>query len=152
MSKEKKNYKYEYNPSNNIVTKTDVDTGNTWEYLSRPRPSKLVCPTKNGVTIEKLQAAGNNVRVKHLRWAIYLGQSHVNSTIRLIVVPSTFRKDPNYYFTPKGGYTHVVIRKPSGEYVCVSSECSSDDPFCYAVGVSTALDRLLPEEIEALGV
>jgi hypothetical protein len=154
MSKKKKNstYTFSYNQATNIVTKTDVDTGNSWDYLSRPRPGKLVCATRNGATVDKLQAAGNNVRVKHLRWAVYLGQSYSGPFARLIVVPSTFRKDPNYYFSPKGGYTHVVIKRANGEYVCVSSECSQEDPFSYNMGVATALDRLTREELEMLGV
>jgi len=145
-------YKYDYDELTNLVTKTDIETGNNWQYLSRPRPGKLVCNTKNGVTVAALQDAGHNVRVKHLRWAIYMGQTHIGPDVRLMVVPSTFRKDPNYYFTPKGGYTHVVIKLETGEYICVSSECSLDDPFCYAQGVCTALDRLTSAELYLLGV
>ena len=152
MSKEKRTYSFSYNQENNVVTKTDVVTGNSWSYPSRPKPGKLVSPTKNGVTVEKLQAAGHKVRVKHMRWAVYLRQRYVGPGLRLMAVPSTFRKNPNYFFAAKGGYTHVVIQRPSGEYVCVSSECAQDDPFSYAVGVSTALDRLLPSELEYLGV
>lgn len=140
-------YTYEYNPSNNIVTKTDTTTGNTWEYLSRSAPIKPVFAAKNGATVDAIHNAGHSVRVKHLRWAIYRGFPN-----RMMVVPSTFRKDPNYVFLPKGGYTHVVVKHEDGQYLCVSSECSLDDPFCYAAGVATALDRLSSAELRWLGL
>jgi hypothetical protein len=157
MSKKEKTakYTYTYNPSNNIVTKTDLATGNTWDYLARPKNVKPDYSASNGVTVEALQRAGNNVRVKHLRWAIYWQHEPVlknrqGEVSRVMVVPSTFRKDPNYMMLPKGGFTHVVIKKADGEYVCVSSECSQDDPFCYAAGVSRALERLRPSQIREL--
>jgi hypothetical protein len=151
-TKKRRSYAFNYNKETNTVTKTDTESGESWNYSSRSRKNKPAPTTKNGVTVEKLLAAGNKVRVKHLRWAVYLGHKTVQDISRLVVVPSSFRKDPNYYFTPKGGYTHVVIQRPTGEYLCVSSECSMEDPFCYAAGVCTALDRLLPEEMGYLEV
>jgi hypothetical protein len=151
-TKKKRTYVFTYNKETNTVTKTDKDTGVTWSYSSRARNNKPAATSKNGVTVEKLLAAGNKVRVKHLRWAVYLGHKCIGDIARLVVVPSSFRKDPNYFFAPKGGYTHVVIQRPAGDYLCVSSECSQDDPFCYAAGVCTALDRLVPEELDYLGV
>jgi hypothetical protein len=144
-------YKFEYNPSNKIVTKTEIATGNTWHYISRPIPAKPVFKAKNGITVEAIQAAGHNVRVKHLRWAVYIPHTiTARASTVAVVVPSTFRKDPNYMFTPKGGYTHVVIKKKDGEYLCVSSTCAPEDPFCYAAGVAAALDRLTLMEIASL--
>ena len=157
MSKKEKTakYAYTYNPSNNIVTKTDLATGNTWEYLSRAKGEKPNHKASNGVTVEALQQAGNNVRVKHLRWAIYWVHDPVlkngkGEVSRVMIVPSTFRKDPNYMLLPKGGFTHVVIKKANGDYVCVSSECSQDDPFCYNAGVARALERLRPSQVQDL--
>jgi hypothetical protein len=154
MSKE---YKYEYCPSTKKVTKTNTITGEEWSWFPRPRPGKVVCNPSNGVTIQKLVEAGNNVRVKHLRLALYWAQPHAigrntTSSMRVIVVPSSFRKDPNYHLLPKGGFTHVVIKRPNGEYICVSSECSEDDPFCYNMGVCVALERLTPTELQLLGL
>lgn len=151
--KTKNTYTFEYNPSNNLVTKTDVVTGNSWSYLSRSAPRKPVFAAKNGITVEQLQSVGHNVRVKHIRWAMYAPHmgSHTGRQ-SVMAVPSTFRKDYNYLFFPKGGFTHVVIKKSDGGYVCVSSECSIDDPFCYAAGVAAALDRLTDEDIDSLGL
>jgi hypothetical protein len=157
MSKKEKTakYAYSYNPSNNLVTKTELATGNTWDYLSRPKHGKPDHTPSNGVTVNALQKAGHNVRVKHLRWAVYWGheamlKNNKGAVSRMMVVPSTFRKDPNYMFLPKGGYTHVVIKKKDGEYVCVSSECSVEDPFCYGAGVARALERLTRKVISEL--
>jgi hypothetical protein len=157
MSKKQKTaqYTYSYNPSNNLVVKTELATGNTWEYLSRPKPTTPDNTPANGVTVEVLQNAGHNVRVKHLRWALYwahdpLRHNKQGMVSRMMIVPSTFRKDPNYMLLPKGGFTHVVIKKKDNSYVCVSSECSSDDPFCYSAGVARALERLSPRDIKEL--
>ena len=136
-------------------TRTDTSTGRTWSWYGRNRPTAPKYYAKNGITIEKLQAAGNSVRIKHLRWALYLPQFDVRGHNRrplgrAIVVPSSFRSDPMYVFLPKGGYTHIVIKHKTGNYICVSSECAEDDSFCYAAGVATALDRLTPTEIKLL--
>lgn len=162
MSKQnkQKTYVFDYNTETNIVTKTDPDTGNSWLYPSRPKQSSPVCKAKNGVTIKDIQDAGFSVRVKHLRYAWYmphlLAKKHVRyipvNEIRLMVVPSTFRKDINYTFVPHGGFTHIVIKTQDGEYICVSSECAPDDPFCYAAGVASALDRLTRADRLVLGL
>jgi len=146
-TKIKRNYTFEYNPNNNIVTKTDVETGNSWSYPSRSAPRKPAFSAKNGITVAQLQEAGHNVRVKHMRWAMYTPHRGRQS---VMAVPSTFRKDYNYLFFPKGGFTHVVIKKSDGGYICVSGECSIDDPFCYAAGVAAALDRLTALDIASL--
>ena len=139
-----------------LFTRVDNHTGETWAWYAREKPKQIVHTAKNGVTVAKLQAAGNNVRVKHLRWALYLpsttAYSRRQATSRAIVVPSTFRSDPMYAFLPKGGYTHVVIKHPSGKYICTSSECSEEDSFCYAAGVASALGRLTVLERGLLGV
>ena len=151
-----KNYTYEYNPATKQTTKKDVETGQEWTFFSRARQGKASFAARNGMTVQKLQEAGHSVRVKHLRWALYLGQSELikNRMVghRMIVVPSTFRRDPMYVMLPKGGFTHVVIKSPSGKYICVSSECSEEDPFCYSQGVAAALDRLTKLDMSLLGV
>lgn len=145
-----------FNEQTQRFRKTDTLSGRWWEWSGRgKRNAPVQNKAKNGITIEKLQAAGNSVRVKHLRWALYLPQFDVQSygrraVGRAIVVPSAFRGDPMYSFLPKGGYTHVVIKHKSGNYVCVSSECAEDDTFCYSAGVATALDRLTDLEIGLL--
>ena len=151
-----KQYTYEYNPPTKLVTKKDVETGQEWSYMSIQRPTKQHHVARNGITVAKLQDAGHSVRVKHLRYALYLGQNEFiknrEFAVRAIVVPSTFRKDPFYKFLPKGGYTHVVIKTPKGQYICVSSECSEEDPFCYSHGVAAALERLGKLELRHLGL
>lgn len=141
------------------MTKTDVTTGEEWNYMSRPRQGKASFTASSGITVDKLTAAGNSVRVKHLRYAVYhgLNEKLINKKdydfqLRKIVVPSTFRRDTMYALLPKGGFTHVVIKHSSGKYICVSSECSEEDPFCYSKGVATALERLTKLDMELLGV
>lgn len=159
MSKENTEYKYYFNPDNGMVTKENPATGETWTYLSFKRKGKANFKASNGITVDKLVAAGNSVRVKHLRYALYRGlneklinKKDYDFELRRIVVPSTFRKDVMYELLPKGGFTHVVIKHPSGKYICVSSECSEQDPFCYSMGVATALERLSRLDMELLGV
>jgi hypothetical protein len=167
QNNEETTYTTTYDEQTNSFTRVHKD-GCSWTWRARPKPVKPVFAAKNGLTIQKLQEAGNSVRVKHLRWALYLPLYDVyrksinrNSSARLdaphsyiasraLVVPSTFRSDPMYIFLPKGGYTHLVIKHKSGRYICVSSECSEDDPFCYAAGIAVALDRLTPSEINLL--
>lgn len=161
MSKKEKKavqYSFMYDVDTRVVTKQDPRTGASWTYASRPKIGKALFTASNGVSVAKLQAAGHNVRVKHLRWAIYWGQNSLlinrkkDSSYRTIVVPSTFRKDPNYMLLPKGGYTHVVIKTPDNAYICVSSECAVEDPFCYNLGVATALERLSTADIKKLNL
>lgn len=124
--------------------------------MTKERKSRIpVYATKNGVTIDRLKAAGHVVKIKHIRFATYARLKHhlknnqPNST-RTIAIPSTFRKDPSYTVLPKGGYTHITIKTPTEEYFCVSSECSLDETFCYRRGIVEALDRLTNDEIDVL--
>ena len=161
MSKYKNSelYTWKFDKSTGIVTKTEISTGNNWSWVPKPRPVKAVCAPKNGVTVDMLSKAGNKVRVRHLRWAAYLGhEEHVSKKYggfflsRMIVVPSSFGKDPLYLLRPKGGYTHITIKTDMGKYVCISSECSLEDPFCYRKGVEKALERLTDYELAELGI
>jgi hypothetical protein len=135
-------------------TRVEQATGRSWTWQTRERPGKTVHSSKNGVTIEKLAQAGNSVRVKHFRWALYApyrkSAPRDNELFRAMVVPSTFRQSRLYDLLPKGGYTHVIIKTKEGEYYMTSSECSENDPFCYAAGVAAALDRLHPNVIARL--
>lgn len=111
--------------------------------------------TQNGVTIDKLKSAGNVVKIKHIRFAKYTRlKSHLKNNqptaTRTIAIPSTFRKDPNYTVLPKGGYTHITIKTPKDVYICVSSECSPEETFCYRRGITEALDRLTSDEIASI--
>ena len=129
----------------------------TWKSLSDFR-KKSTFSASNGVTMKMLQEAGHSVRVKHLRWAIYMGlgertagrSAKAQKVLRAIVVPSTFRKDPMYTLLPKGGFTHISIKTPEGKYICLSSECSDNDPFCYQQGMAKALERLSRYDINLL--
>lgn len=166
MSKKYKNneeYTWEFNEKTQEVTKTNKLSGQVYVWKAKPRPKGPKCNPSNGATIEKLQEAGHSVRVKHFRWAEYaaIHDSFIKKKKSLdftakphpICVPSTFRKDPMYYFLPRGGYTHVVIKpKNSDKYICLSSECSTKDPFCYAIGVEKALERLSSFELGYLGL
>jgi hypothetical protein len=155
-------YSWTFDAGTNEVTKLEKDTGKVWKWISKPRPKGPRCNPSNGVTIEKLQKAGHSVRIKHFRWAMYLALNEhtskkgraFNFESHAICVPSTFRKDPLYRLLPKGGYTHIVIKPKSSvdKYICLSSECSKDDPFCYALGVEKALERLTSFELGYLGL
>jgi len=152
-------YSWTYDEDTKEVTKLEKDTGKVWKWIAKPRPRGPRCNPSNGVTIEKLQQAGHSVRIRHLRWAHYIGinefaHKKAQYITHPICVPSTFRKDPLYNFLPKGGYTHIVIKPKSSidKYICLSSECSKDDPFCYALGVEKALERLTSFELGYLGL
>lgn len=159
MSKKLKSetYTWAIDESTEVVTKTDNASGASWSWKVKHRPSKARCNPSNNVSIQKIHEAGHNVRVRHLRWAYYLAsEEKFNSSRRhaprAIVIPSAFRKDPFYHTLPKGGYTHITIKTKRGDYICVSSECSKEDPFCYTKGVEKALERLSKLELNYLGV
>jgi hypothetical protein len=124
--------------------------------MTKERKSRVpVYETKNGVTIDKLKAAGNVVKIKHIRFALYAKLKHhlrnnKPDSARAIAIPSTFRKDPNYTVLPKGGYTHITIKNKDDVYFCVSSECSMEETFCYRKGIVEALDRLNSNEVAVL--
>lgn len=124
------------------------------------KPKKNNVPkyeTKNGVTIDKLKALGHVVKIKHIRWATYdriktCLKNRVGSFVRIIPIPSTFRKDSHYHVLPKGGSTHITIKTKDDNYVCVSSDCSMDETFCYRRGITEALDRLDSLDLSLLGL
>jgi hypothetical protein len=167
MSKKYKNsaqYSYSMDDITGLVTKLENTTGETWTWKAKARPEGPKCNPSNGVTIAKLQEAGHSVRVRHFRWAYYAPLLDNVKRLRkskqvyldaphAICVPSTFRQDPMYSFSPKGGYTHIVIKpKSSDKYICLSSECAKSDTFCYATGVEKALERLTSFEMGYLGL
>lgn len=142
-----------------LFKRTHLPSNKTWVWTSRERPAKRIPRARNKVTIELLQEAGHKVRVKHFRLATYLGQNELvrkkeahKFEFRVIVIPSSFRKDVMYRILPKGGYTHISIKNKDNKYICVSSECSEEDPFSYAAGVASALERLTRTELELLGI
>jgi hypothetical protein len=153
-------YLWSIDEATGIVTKQELSSDRTWTWKVKPRPKKAKCSPKNGVSIQKIADAGHKVRVRHFRWAYYLGtmerasgrNTGVSFKPRPIVIPSSFRRDPLYSLLPKGGYTHITIRTKDDEYVCLSSECSPIDPFCYTTGVEKALERLTHYELEYLGL
>ena len=150
---------YETSFDGHLFKRTHLPTNKTWVWSSRGRPVKRMPRARNNVTIDLLQEAGHKVRVKHFRLASYLGHNNLlkkkashQFECRIIVIPSSFRKDPMYRVLPKGGYTHISIKDKNNKYICVSSECSEDDPFCYAEGVVAALEKLTSTELELLGI
>jgi hypothetical protein len=154
-------YMWVMDDSTGAVTKTEFASGRTWSWVPKPRPKKAKCSPRNDASIQKIADAGHKVRVRHLRWAYYLGIGEKTRTARgkvtdysnrAIVVPSSFRRDPLYVFLPKGGYTHITIKTKDNNYLCLSSECSTKDPFCYATGVEKALERLTNDELRYLGI
>ena len=156
---ESNGYKTYYDSVTQLFTRTHAESFRTFSWYARDRPGKPVFLAKNGVTIDMLEAVGHKLRVKHFRWALYLGQNERpkkgkahDYELRAICVPSTFRKDPMYRLLPKGGYSHISIKTPEGKYICVSSECSEEDPFCYQLGMVKALERLSERDLELLNV
>lgn len=154
---ESNGYQTYYDPATERFTRTHKESGRTFAWYARERPKKPVFKANNGVTVQIIEDAGHEIRVKHLRWALYIGQTErarrgrqYEYELHPICVPSTFRKDPMYKLLPKGGYTHISIKTPEGRYICVSSECSEEDPFCYQLGTVKALERLSREDIQLL--
>ncbi len=151
-------YTWEYNEVLGTVTKTEIATGNNWVWVPKPRPSKAVCAPNNHISVAQLAEAGNKVRVRHFRWAYYLPHGEYmikkdgETYHRLIVVPSSYRRDPAYALYPKGGYTHITAKTKTGDYVCASSDCSIEDAFCYRKGVEKALERLSSYDLAILGI
>ncbi len=154
-------YMWVMDEATGAVTKTELASDRTWTWVPKPRPSKAKCSPKNGVSIQAIADAGHKVRVRHLRWAYYLGIGERTRNMRntgkdyanrAIVVPSSFRRDPLYLLLPKGGYTHITIKTKDNNYVCLSSECAINDPFCYTTGVEKALERLTDDELRYLGI
>jgi hypothetical protein len=156
-------YMWVMDDSTGTVTKTEMASGRTWTWTPKPRPSKAKCSPKNGVSIQAIAEAGHKVRVRHLRWAYYLGTNERTQMLRSnrekrvynyrpIVVPSSFRRDPLYVLLPKGGYTHITIKTKENKYICLSSECATNDPFCYTTGVEKALERMTRDEVRYLGI
>ena len=153
-------YMWSIDEATDVVTKQELASGRTWSWKVKPRPKKTKCSPSNKISIQKIADAGHKVRVRHFRWAYYLGTLErvtarklaSNFKPRPIVVPSSFRKDPLYSLLPRGGYTHITIKTKDDKYVCLSSECSPHDPFCYAKGVEKALERLSHYELEYLGL
>jgi hypothetical protein len=125
--------------------------------MSKPKKSNVpVYQTNNGVTLDLLKSKGHIVKIKHIRWAIYTQlQQHLRNnqpvSMRAIAIPSTFRKDENYLVLPKGGFTHITIKTKDNQYFCVSSECSSEETFCYRRGICEALNRLSKYDLQTLG-
>jgi hypothetical protein len=149
-------YSTVFDEQSNRFVKTDKVTGKSWSWPYKERPSrKTHTVSSNGVTIDKLTAAGFKVRIRHLRYALYIpNDSFIGLYIgvREIVVPSTFRHSPHYKLQPKGGFTHITINMKDQDYICLSSECSKKDPFCYNVGIATALSRLTAGDLSRLGL
>jgi hypothetical protein len=149
-------YSTVFDEQSNRFVKTDKVTGKSWSWPYKERPSrKTHTVSSNGVTIDKLTAAGFKVRIRHLRYALYIpNDSFIGLYIgvREIVVPSTFRYSPHYKLQPKGGFTHITINMKDQDYICLSSECSKKDPFCYNVGIATALSRLTAGDLSRLGL
>jgi hypothetical protein len=149
-------YSTVFDEQNNCFVKTEKVTGKSWTWPYKDRPSrKTQLVSSNGVTLDKITAAGFKVRIRHFRYAVYNPQ---NSSIGLyvglreIVVPSTFRHSPYYKLCPKGGFTHITIQMADQDYICLSSECSKKDPFCYNTGIATALSRLSNHDLNRLGL
>lgn len=155
-------YKTYLDSATGLFTRVHEESGRTFVWVARKKRTKPVFKARNGVTIELLEKAGHKIRVKHFRWAVYLGlnerpiKGRFSSThdyeMRAICVPSTYRKDPMYRLLPKGGYSHISIKTPEGKYICVSSECSESDPFCYLLGTAKALERLTAADLALLKV
>ena len=153
-------YTVTFDDAGKVVTKKDNISGQEWSWPFReknnqPQKNKIVAP--NGITIEKIANKGYKVRVRHFRYALYeshrpLKVKNKTSVHNVIVVPSSFRRNKMYTLLPKGGFTHITIQLAAKKYLCYSSACAEDEPFCYNVGVATALARMDKETIDTLGL
>lgn len=154
-----------YDDARGLMVKTDTHGFGQWVWKPSKKKVKKDYTPKNGWSVQKLVEAGCVVSVFHFRWATYGKHSTMKDEFkfapytskamfapqRLIVVPSSFRKDPDYTLSSHGGYTHVRIRRGDLE-VCVSSECALEDVFCYKFGVKAALERLGYPELSVLSL
>jgi hypothetical protein len=143
-----------FDEENKRFVRTDLSTGQTWSWPYKKRPSrKKHTVSSNGVTLEKLTKAGHKVRIRHFRYATYNPHDSFRGLFRAdreTVVPSTFRHSPYYRLSPKGGFTHITIQITDTDYICLSSECSTKDPFCYNSGITIALSRLTQYDLHRL--
>lgn len=149
-------YSTVFDEQNNCFVKTDKVSGKSWTWPHKERPSrKKHTVSSNGVTLEKLTKAKYKVRIRHFRYASYNPNDSFRGlfrTSRETVVPSTFRHSPYYSLSPKGGFTHITIQITDKDYICLSSECSRKDPFCYNTGIATALSRLNQYDLSRLSL
>ena len=151
------------------MRKLRVSTGEEWLYEIRTNPRKSQKPNyvaSNGVTLEKLQTAGFRVAISHTRWADYYARGFKpgphgfkDSSRALVLVPSSFKKNSNYRLMACGGYTNIQIYSSNVSKtpvllsdICLTSECSTEEPFCYKMGVKQALQKLTKEEIAELNL
>jgi len=143
-------YVFSQEPDSVRVSKLDTVTRHTYCWMPRNSIQRQTKNYKesNKKIIVALQTSGYHIRIRHFRWAIYQQQREIFNKdtreffARTIVVPSTFVKNPMYNILPRGGYTHITVKDSNGQFLCASSECSIEEPFCYSVGVAEALRRL----------
>lgn len=151
-------YNTVFDEQNNCFIKTDKISGKSWKWPYKDRLSrKNPTVSSNGVTLQKLAKANYKVRIRHFRYASYNPGDSFNfrelfKTAREIIVPSTFRNSPYYKLAPKGGFTHITIRVSDKDYICLSSECSKKDPFCYNTGIAVALSRISGHDLARLSL
>ena len=94
------------NPETGMWLRVDNEAGKSWSWKAKSKPAKPTYIPSNGVTLEKLQKAGNRVHVMHSRWAEYRtfgkgvdklkGKSE--QYVRPVIVPATFKRSGKYTF------------------------------------------------------
>jgi hypothetical protein len=151
-------YKFTVYTRYTIKEKKD-DINHHWVWLNRkPERVPVDYTPSHGVTLDQIIKQGHKVRVSHLRYANYArtkpefdgGRKKRQEEKRFLVVPASFRHSGDFSLSPFGGYTHVHIKTKGGKHICVSSECSIEDNFCYRCGVKEALERLNAKELAQL--
>lgn len=138
-------------PETKRFVRVDNETGKTWVWVAAEKPLKPDYTPNHGVSIEEIKSKGHTVRVHHYRFADYSRQKPVRKGGKykrcVTIVPAIFRKHEDYHLLPNGGFTHIVISTNDNNTICVSSECSEDDLFCYKRGIQTALEKLNSHEL-----
>jgi len=107
--------------------------------------------TNNGLTIHKLRAAGNTVKVTHIRYTdvdVTYGQASRANCVATLPLPSYLRG--MFPFNSKGGATYIVVTNRRGKKFAVYSACHELDSFDYKLGVKLALEQFDEAQAKSL--
>jgi len=134
--------RYTFKEVKGVVHKKDNHTGLTHKFRKRDRSQKRNYRPQNGVTLEILKAAGYEVTIQHLRYfhMVNTGQEGHRQPL-VIVADISFRHDDSYTLLPRGGFTHLIIKR-GGEALNLTAKCHESDMFDRREGVKRALERL----------
>ena len=96
------------------------------------------------MTVKELRQSNNKVRVIHYR---YLEINDDENKPRLDLLPRFELKEKHMLkdVSPRGGKTVIQVSYTNGKEYSAEAVCSLKDNFCYKVGVSICLGRVLKQ-------